>query len=438
MPKTKSITSAPELLAILLVRLGVLWLLVLISLLMPNDDIAFYAFMGMAFIITIPYSLWLRSKLRTSQFAPLQFVVDLVLVTGLIYFTGGLHSDLTLLYPLVILSAGIVGTPGQAAKITVLGIVIYIWMVAMLSQNILVEYLPAGQVFESQVLFPALILRILCFTAFGLASIYISKRCSYLNLHEEDARKNTETLIHNLQAGTFILDEQGHILLANPTACEILNGRQDDLINQKFTELYDPEQPSLPSSYGTTAYLERPDLPALPVSYHTATIKLPKAARPENFPKGDESEFTLLTFSDISRTLELEQKLEQVERITAATQIAGEMAHEIRTPLTAISASVQLLKHYEEKATASDWLPNSPRRQDRAELFEHIMSASDQMDSVIKNFVDFAEFSPTDLLSIIKLDSIDENESYIGHLNSIGRGFENGQDSDSGRRSDDT
>ena len=52
-------TSAAELTAILLARLGFLWLLVFISLLLPNDDAAFYAFMGVAFIITIPYSLWL-------------------------------------------------------------------------------------------------------------------------------------------------------------------------------------------------------------------------------------------------------------------------------------------------------------------------------------------------------------------------------------------
>ena len=121
-----------------------------------------------------------------------------------------------------------------------------------------------------------------------------------------------------------------------------------------------------------------------------------------------------------------------MERITAATRIAGEMAHEIRTPLTAISASVQLLRHYEASTTAADWLPNSPRRLDRKELFNHIEDASRQMDDVVKNFINFAEFSPADLLSIIKLDSIGENTSYIDHLNTVGRGYKDGQNSDCG------
>ena len=44
--------SWPELTAILLARLAFLWLLVLLSLAMPNDDAVFYAFMGFAFILS--------------------------------------------------------------------------------------------------------------------------------------------------------------------------------------------------------------------------------------------------------------------------------------------------------------------------------------------------------------------------------------------------
>ena len=145
-----------------------------------------------------------------------------------------------------------------------------------------------------------------------------------------------------------------------------------------------------------------------------------------------ETGVTLLTFKDISAALETDRQLARVERITSATEIAGEMAHEIRTPLTAISASVQLLRHYEENATSADWLPNNPRRQDRRELFDHIDDASRRMDEVVKNFVDFAEFSPADLLSIIKLDSTEENQGYIDHLNTLGRDIKHGQNTHSG------
>ncbi len=429
-------TSWPELAAILLARLSVLWLLVLLSLAISHNDAAFYAFMGIAFIITIPYSLWLRSKLQSTRLAPLQFLADLMLVTGLIYFTGGINSDLTLLYPLVILSAGIVATPRQAAEITALGILIYVLTVAVLSQRIPVEYLPQGKQGEAQTIYPAIILRVFTFALFGAASIYVSKRCNYFNQHDQDTRNTAQTLLANLEASILLLDRQGQILFSSPAACELLHTTAEKLSTQQFTELCISGLRPIPERYGQSAYLARTDAPPLPVSYRSADIELPATAISCLEEREGTFEATLLVISDLSRLLELEQQLEKVERITAATRIAGEMAHEIRTPLTTISASIQLLKHYEEKTTAADWLPNSPRKKDRLELFSHIMGASEQMDTVIQNFVDFAEFSPSDLLSIIKLDSISENKGYIGHLNTIAKGFENGQDSDSGRRSD--
>jgi len=429
-------SSWPELAAILLARLSVLWLLVLISLLIPRDATAFYAFMGIAFIITIPYSLWLRNKLQSIQLAPLQFLADLMLVTGLIYFTGGINSDLTLLYPLVILSASIVARPKQAAEITALGILVYILMLAMLSQNMLVEYLPEGRAAGAQAMYPAIILRVLAFASFGAAGIYVSKRCNYFNQHDQDVLNTAQTLLTNLEVGILLLDRQGQILSASPTACELLHATAEKLSTRQFPELCVSGLRPIPERYGPSAYLARTDAPPLPVSCRSTDIELPATAISNLGEREGIVEATLVVVSDLSRILELERELAQVERITAATRIAGEMAHEIRTPLTTISASIQLLQHYEEKATAADWLPNSPRKKDRMELFNHIMGASEQMDTVIQNFVDFAEFSPADLLSIIKLDSIDENQSYIGHLNTIAKGFENGQDSDSGRRSD--
>jgi len=193
----------------------------------------------------------------------------------------------------------------------------------------------------------------------------------------------------------------------------------------------------IPEHHGQTTYLKRAEAPLLPVSYHAEDIRIPSIAVPGMGENEEEIDLTLVVFNDLSRMRMLESQLLKVEQVATATRFAGEMAHEIRTPLTSISASIQLLKHYEDKTSASDWLPNSSRRKDRAELFEHITSAYHQMDSVIQNFIDLAEYSPNDLISIIKLDSIDENQSYIGQLNPKSRGCKHGPNSDSGRRSDD-
>jgi two-component system sensor histidine kinase PilS (NtrC family) len=432
-------TSVPELTAILLARLGALWLLVFVSFLFPNDDAAFYTFMGVAFIITIPYSLWLRNKLHATQFAPLQFIVDLVLVTGLVYFTGGVQSDLTLLYPLVILSAGIVGTPRQATEITILAIIIYALMATLLSNRMLIEYIPADATLQMRSSNSALLLRSITFAFFGVASIYVAKRCNYIHTHERDLTDTTFSLLNNNPAPTLLLEQNGNIIFSNTAALSALNANDEDLNGKTFLDLCIMNSEPIPEKYEDATYLACSNGTSIPVSYHSLNFQiLETAVMGSKGRKNETKEVTLLTFSDISRALETDRQLQKVERITAATQIAGEMAHEIRTPLTAISASVQLLRRYEAKATSADWLPNSPRRKDRKELFDHIEEASSRMDDVVKNFVDFAEFSPSDLLSIIKLDSTQENQGYIDHLNTLGREIKHGKNTDSGRRSDDS
>ncbi len=429
----KKIATWPELTAILLARLGVLWLIVFVALLLPTDDIAFYAFMGIAFIITIPYSLWLRSRLRTMQFAPLQFMVDLVLVTGLVYFTGGIRSDFTLLYPLVILSSGIVGTPKQAMGITVLAIGIYSMMAVMMRNNLLVEYIPAHTAHRMNSGISAIVLRGLAFAFFGGASIYIARRCAFIEAQEQTLQNTTTTLLESIPAPALLLSEQGQILFANQPASITLNTSNANLCARKFTDMRQDAKHAIPESFGQTATLSRDNASDLPVAYQTSDFIIPEIAFPDS-PKDskDQIKLTLLVFNDISQELATRRKLEKIERITSATRIAGEMAHEIQGPLASLSASLQLLKHYETKATAADWLPNSPRRRDRNELFEHIENSSTKMDAVIRNFIDFAEFSPKDLLSIIKLDSTEEKQSYIGHLNTIGRDVRDGQNSHSG------
>ncbi|MCF7847912.1 MAG: hypothetical protein K9M45_03600 [Kiritimatiellales bacterium] len=422
----------PELAAILAVRLIVLTgFLALVTLILPSDDIAFYTFMAFAFIITIPYSLWLRNKIKATRRAPLQFLVDLILVTGLVYFTGGIGSDLTLLYPLVILSAGIVATPKQAIQITVLSIVVYLLMAGLLSQDLLAA--PASEAGASALhsMYSSVILRIFTFCFFGMASVYVSRRCGYINRQEQMFRNMTEFIFQNVQAGLLLLDTEDRILIANHTACELLFQREEDLAALPFPSLIDAKTINTADSIGHAVYFKRPGGNPFPVTYHRSTVNLPASIVPRVNEKKGDVPVTILVFNDISHIIEMQVELKNAERVSAATKIAGEMAHEIRTPLTAISASIQLLAQYEKYSDATDWLPDSPKVTERAELFEHILSAVDRMDTVIQNFCDFSEYSPEDLMTIIKLDSAAEEDGYIRQFKNVERGIKNGQNSHS-------
>lgn len=432
MSRPNHTASWPELTAILLARLSVLWLLVLVSLAIPNDDTAFFALMGIAFAVTIPYSLWLRNRLHTMRFAPLQFAVDFVVTAGLIHFTGGIHSELTLLYPLIILAAGIVIPPQQAVKVTILGILAYILTTTLISRNEPMGYMPGGQQGGLPPFFSAIALRVVIFSLFGATGIYISRRCAYYGRNIRNTRSIIQTLLEKLNAGVLLLNQEGLVLSANPEACDLLRTAPEQLAGRSFAERCTTDMQSLPEHYGSSAWINRPGAPPIPAALRRTEIELPNTAVPGSKENEGTARITLLVLTDLSHPLQMERQLAQANRTAAATRFAGEMAHEIRTPLTTISASIQLLQHYEQSASTTDWLPNSPRKRDRTELFNHILGASEKMDSAVRHFVDFAEYSPADLISIIKLDSIDQNEGYIGHLNTREKGFKHGQNPDSG------
>jgi two-component system sensor histidine kinase PilS (NtrC family) len=414
-------------------RQGVLWLLVFISLLLPDDDTLFYALMGVAFIITVPYSLWLRSRLNSMPFVPVQFFVDLVLVTGVIHFTGGLHSAYTLLYPLIILSAAIVGTSKQSTEITVSAMIVYALTASLLFNRLSGDHVAAQTLAGTDfVLFPVLP-HILLFAFFGGAGIYISKYCNFTNARINSLTETTFRLLDSIPAPVLLLNTEGSIVYANGPACTELNIPNQILRTKKFSDLCLKDANSIPESFGRSAWLSRAADTPLPVIYTTQDMQIQETVLlgPEG-KANTEIIITLLLFRDITDALTTVRQLQKTERITRATHLAGEMAHEIRAPLATLSASIELLRHYEDNATAADWLPSSSRRNDRRELFDHIEDASARMDSVIRHFIDFAEFSPQDLISIIKLDSTAENLGYMDHLNTTERGLKDGQNSYSG------
>lgn len=377
--------------------------LIVLSFVLKQDSIAFYAFIAFAYIITIPYSLWMRNQDRMRRLAPLQFLVDLVFVSGLVYFAGGLQNDfLILLYPLIILSAGIILPLKQTVQITVLAIISYTLVILLMSQNILIQY-PAGNAANKLIdTSGAMALRIAIFIFFGIASAYVSRRCDYISQKEKQFRDITKIIFKNVKTGLLLLDADDRILMANDRACVLLSRDENELTGKALSTIH--LKPSELKSgdtdlRGASDYFRRADGSVFPVSIEDERLTLPAEAVPHaGAPAGGLVDTRILNFNDLSHFLRLQSQTRQLERIKAAANMAKEMAHQIRTPLTGISGAVQLL---EINLKSSD---ESFAAKDREELCHQIVMESIRMDKVIQNFLDYAEFSPKDVRDLIQMD----------------------------------
>lgn len=376
--------------------------LIFLSFILAQDGIAFFAFIAFAYIITIPYSLWMRNQDRMRRLAPLQFLVDLVFVSGLVYFTGGRGQDfLILLYPLIILSAGIILPIKQTIQITVLSIISYTLVILLMSQDILIEYPSYG---VSEVLMDttsALALRIVIFICFGIASAYVSRRCDYINKKEKQFRELTKHIFENVNTGLLLLNSEDRIIMANDRACILLGRNEPELMEQKLSNIHlKPSEIKNGSTalHGASDYFRRPDGSVFPVSIEDAHLALPAEA----VPKAQAQPHTLLNtrilnFNDLSHFLRLQNQTRQLERIRAAANMAKEMAHQIRTPLTAISGATQLLQLSLKKSEAREQTGKECEN-----ICDQIIMESARLDKVIQNFLDYAEFSPSDIRDLIQ------------------------------------
>jgi signal transduction histidine kinase len=378
--------------------------LIVLSFVLKQDSIAFYAFIAFSYIITIPYSLWMRNQDRMRQMAPLQFLVDLVFVSGLVYFSGGMQNDfLILLYPLIILSAGIILPLKQTIQITVLAVISYTLIVLLMSQNILVQVSSAAAP-NRMTTFGEITLRIAIFIFFGIASAYVSRRCDYISKKEKQFRDITKIIFENVKTGLLLLDADDRILMANIRACILLSRNEAELtgkalasIHLKPSEIKNGET----DLRGASDYFRRADGSVFPVSIEDARITLPAEAVPHTNESSDGLVDTrILNFNDLSHFLRLQSQTRQLERIKAAANMAKEMAHQIRTPLTGISGAVQLLQ-LNLKNTAKNGSAGSKEHED---LCHQIVTESVRMDKVIQNFLDYAEFSPQDIRDLIQMD----------------------------------
>ena len=336
-------TKWPSLMRIMLGRLVIIIaIFIILTVMLPRDEGAFYTIIALAFVINIPYALWLRRDVTARCSAPLQFLVDILIVTGIVHYTGGLASDLFLLYPLIILSAGIVVSGQHALKIAILSIVAYSTLVILELQGILTNHGPQPGVYEdSTKALQILSLRIFLFVFFSGASHYLSSRCTFQAKQFHRYQEWAITIFDNVSIGIIALSSENRVIFANLAAAKLLHWPQQSLTDQNFAILFDGEAPlklEREQEQDRVWYMKRKNVGAFPVAFSASRTKL--LVNPENdlgfLQDPVEQEVTIFAFRDITQELELEATRTKMDGMTIAFNVGFEIGDSIRNPLTAI------------------------------------------------------------------------------------------------------
>jgi len=317
-----------------------------------------------------------------------QFAGDLALVTGLVYFFGGITSPFSMLYLVVIMVASVMLR--RRAGLTVAGVayILYASLLAALAKGWIpvLSIMPTSDELSWRVSYN-LAIHLFGFFAVAFLTSYLADNASRA---EEELAEKTGSLanlevfhrdvIQSISSGLLSTDLDGVVTTANRAALEILGTSSTALVGRPVQEcgLFSEDewrtvtQPQPLARGGRSELLLRRAGEELPIGFNVTRL-----TDAHGVPTG-----WIVVFQDLSQWRALQEELRVKDRMAAVGELAAGLAHEVGNPLAAISGSVQLL---------SSTLPATEGVQRERRLLDIIVKESQRLDRTIKGFLRFAK-----------------------------------------------
>ncbi len=334
---------------------------------------AVYAFSAIYWYLPRRYS-----DIRLLAF--LQIAGDVLLVAWLVALTGGIDSGFSILFHITIISASINRSRRGGYFAASLASILYGGMLDLQYYNML-GYARSTNFTAGQVLY-LLFVNILSFYLVALLSGSLSERLrkTRQELQEksvdfEDLRVLQDHILRSVGSGIVTMDMSGKITSWN-NAAERITGYALDDIRRNWQTVFGEGMKGL---FGHTDILRE-----RPVNFEGNIVKKDGNQASIGFTASllrDEKEQVrgiILTFQDITRLIEMEERMRRQERLATVGSLAAGIAHEIRNPLASLSGSIQMLR--EEKELSADG----------KYLMEIVLRETDRLNTIITEFLDYA------------------------------------------------
>ncbi len=312
--------------------------------------------------------------------AYLQTSIDILLVTFFVHLTGGIDSGLSILYHLTIISASIILDRRGGYLAASLSSILYGAMLDMQYYNVL--GLVRSQNFTVGQVFYQVSINFLTFYGVALLSGYLSERLrsTRQELREksidfEDLRVLQEHILRNVGSGILTLDMEGNITSWNPAAEQITEYRSDE-IKGRWQEIFGE---SIKELFGRTEALkQRPHRFNGQITKKDGTTAILGMTASLLKDEANAVRGIILTFQDITKIVEMEDRIRRQERLATVGSLAAGIAHEIRNPLASLSGSIQVLQ-------------NDLRLQgDDKRLMDIVVRETDRLNAIITDFLEYA------------------------------------------------
>ena len=332
-------------------------------------------------------SFWEERRIQ----ALLQVVTDLVLVTLVVYATGGVDSSLNFLYPLVIIVACILLPRAWAYLTGALAFILYVAVLELTYFEVIPSYSTThpGMGALQAIIFVNLFGYLAVAYLAGLLAAKLRQvdvKLKHTKGALEDLQALHENIIQSISGGLITTGLDGYITLVNTAAQKLFERAEDDLLGRPVGQLFLDPLPSIGEerAHGEVRFV------ATNGFCKTFRVMATALAVPGRPTMG-----YVYTFDDLTGIRRLERDLRIQDRLAAVGRLAAAIAHEIRNPLTSIAGSVSMLSGI---ADLSD---------EHRQLLQIVMRESERLNGIITDFLAYSrgkqyQFSNVDLLPLLE------------------------------------
>jgi two-component system sensor histidine kinase PilS (NtrC family) len=322
-----------------------------------------------------------------------QLTFDILIITLLVYLSGGIISPFYFLYILPIIVAAIF----LARRDTVIMATFSFISFGILSDLLylgVIPYYPNIDVAEVSLgtFIYNLLMSFIAFAAISIMSSYYFERIRKTGNQLKSIQDNLQDMIllnnsvmEKMENGFITADTEGRIISYNAKAAHLLHLKKADNVFELL--LIKADLPIIQKTWQDNApyYFEK-KLHKFDLGISVSQIK--KVSTFENL--------IVFLITDLSAIKEIEKKLQEKEHLALIGGMAAGIAHEIRNPLASISGSVQFLR--QELSLDTEF----------KNLMDIIVSESARLSAFIEEFLNFSKQLPMEITEFDLAQVLDE------------------------------
>ena len=353
----------------------------------------------LAYTISAFYLVLLHLWRELKAQAVLQVITDLLLVSLLVYITGGVDSSLNFLYPLVIVVATILLPRAWAYLTSALAFLLYGTVLELCYFQIIPSY---------SVTHPSIstLQGIIFVNLFGyLAIAYLAgllaaklrqadKRLEYTRGELLSLQALHENIICSTSSGLITTGLDGRITLVNSAAEKLLECPERDLLGEPIAPLFLDRLPQAESgnAHGEVRFVARNDF------RKTFRVMVSELKVPGRWAWGH-----VYTLDDLTQLRRLEREVRMQDRLAAVGRLSAAIAHEVRNPLTSIAGSATLLSEMPD-------LSDEHRR-----LLQIVTRESERLNAIITDFLAYSRNKQYHFVHVDMVPLLEDTLTLLGH-----------------------